>query len=372
MPNLNKIDPLFYNGVRIQDVGKPIKCLVWTSNGFNIDNGNSQIIAKYPFINAFGLNTTHKQIFDLSEQQEVCYISSAQRVCLYMQNVHKIVKTTLPNNFGVDGSGVTVAIIDTGCKPHLDLVLGKNRIIKFVDFVNGKTFAYDDNGHGTFVCGVLCGKGVCSNGCCRGVAPNCSIIVLKALNSDGETQVFTILDAMQWIIDHKKQFNIKVVCMSFGSEPVLRYDPLAIGAEALWDNGIVVVCASGNDGPEKNSVKSPAISPKVLSVGSCTTDNQQNKSEFCSYGIYQGIIKPEVFAPGENIVSLDAFNGFYTSMSGTSVSTPIVAGVAALLLQKQPQLSPNEIKRILISQSSLNASKQNLIINAQNAINYLL
>ena len=346
MAILNKIDPSIWDKVSVFSSSKTkIDCLVWLNK--NATQNNFEYVHHYPFLNAFGTSASYDKILSLSDCVDVKYISSVSKACVYMNNVVSQVdaKTLyLSNN---QGKGVCVAIIDTGCKNHLDLVLGKNRIKKFVDFVNHKQTPYDDNGHGTFVAGVVGGNGLLSNGAYHGIAPKCDYVILKALNSEGETQVFNILDAMQWVVDHKTEFGIKVVCMSFGSEPLDKFDPLAVGAEVLWDEGIVVVCASGNDGKSCLGVKSPAISPKVLSVGACEQkDGQLKVADFSSWGEKDGVLRPDVVAPGVGIVSTGVDQN-YTKMSGTSVSAPVVAGAVCLLLEHN-NLTPNIVKSKII------------------------
>ena len=247
------------------------------------------------------------------------------------------------------GQGVVVAIIDTGCHPHLDFLLGRNKIVCFKDFLSEKTFPYDDNGHGTFVAGIVGGSGISKCGKFRGVAPACDLVILKALDKNGETQSYNILKAMQWILDNKEKFHIKVVCMSFGSESQGEKDPLMLGAEELWKNGIVVVCAAGNDGPNPNTIKSPGTSPSVITVGSLEKIGEKHflrPAKFSSRGPSFDFFKPDIVAPGVEIVSTTNSKKFYTKMSGTSVSTPFVAGVCALVLAKH-KLSPNELKFFL-------------------------
>ncbi|MBQ7603206.1 MAG: S8 family peptidase [Clostridia bacterium] len=370
MPNFNKIDPSFWQNVHTQDFGCQLDCLVWYNKDQDIKGGLSKSKKGYdfPFICAYGMTASRQDIFSLSDKKGVKYISPAKKVLTTMDTTKACVQSQFAYNMGLFGKNITVAVIDTGCDMHLDLVLGHNRIIKFVDFINNKTISYDDHGHGTFVCGVLAGSGLCSNKRLSGIAPWCNLVVLKSLNEMGETQAFTILNAMQWIIDHKQEYNIKIACMSFGSEPLQNYDPLVIGAEVLWDNGIVVVCASGNDGTIENSVKSPAISPKVLSVGSCSCKMPFFESEFSSHGVYDGIIKPEVLAPGENVVSLGTKNQIYNTMSGTSVATPTVAGMIALLLEKNQNLTPSQLKNIVLSSCTTNNKNPQNIVNVANAL----
>ncbi len=374
MPNFNKIDPEFLTQVKVQSANKTI-CLVMLNNlNDYVYLTNCQILYKFPFINAVGIKTAHQNILNLSSHSYIKYISSVKKASVYIDKAKKQIENNVIKPLNLTGKGTTVAVIDTGCSMHLDLVLGKNRIIKFVDFINNKKTAYDDNGHGTFVCGVLGGNGVCSNTKYCGIAPSCNIIALKALNSEGETQVFTILNAMQWVIDNKQKYNIDIVCMSFGSQPLTQNDPLVVGADVLWDNGIVVVCAAGNDGAN-NTVKSPAVSSKVISVGSCFYNNNQIKiAEFSSSGNYEGVIKPEILAPGVNITGLGVLKN-YVTMSGTSVSAPMVAGAVSLMLQKDKNLAPNQVKHILKTacvQKAVDAQGYNIgVLNLANAISLI-
>lgn len=374
MVNFNKIDPRIWDVVKTSSLNCKQKCLIWFNGQLpkGLLNENEKI-HNYPFIKAVGANLIYGKILKLSECNCVNYISSVQKASIYLTKVQKQIDLTSVSKAGFLGKGINVAVIDTGCHSHLDLVLGHNRIVKFVDFVNDEEKNYDDNGHGTFVCGAIAGNGLTSGGIIHGVAPKCNLIVLKALNSDGETQIFTILDAMQWVIDNKERFNIKVVCMSFGSEPMAENDPLKLGAEVLWDEGIVVVCASGNDGENVFGVKSPAISSKVISVGACEQNGQFEMAKFSSYGVYDGVIRPDLVAPGVNVVSAGV-SAAYVSMSGTSVSTPLVAGASCLILEKQ-NLKPNEVKNILLK----TAEKHNLpkekcgsgVLNVSKALDYL-
>ncbi len=312
-------------------------------------NKDIKILGEYPFIRAFAIESNSTEIFNLSQISWVSYISSVTTARCLMNNARKKVNVDELHQMGYFGSGVTVAIIDTGCYPHVDFLLGKNRIIEFVDLIDNKNTFYDDNGHGTFVAGVLAGSGVSSAGKYCGIAPDCNLITLKALNSDGQTQAFKVLDAMQWVFENREKYNIKIVCMSFGSTPLARNDPLSIGAASLWDAGIVVVSAVGNDGPKPSSVKSPGSCSKIITVGCAdTTGEQTTIADFSSRGPIFDIIKPDLVAPGVDITSLSNDKNLFTKMSGTSVSTPFVAGVAALLLQREPNLTPNQIKSIIM------------------------
>ena len=252
------------------------------------------------------------------------------------------------------GQGITVAIIDTGIEPHLDFTMPKYRIKKFIDLIGNQSMPYDDNGHGTFVAGVLLGNGLVSNKKYMGIAPCCDIIAIKALDKSGESGSFKVLDAMQWIYNNHLKYNIKVVCMSFGSEPLNNNDPLSLGVEALWRQGITVVVAAGNSGPDAKTIKSPGINSRVITVGGIHDgrDGETLKiADFSSRGPAGQFYKPDIVAPSVDIVgnNRELVNGKgYITMSGTSVATPIIAGICALILQRYPKFSPEQVKKYLI------------------------
>ena len=250
-------------------------------------------------------------------------------------------------------------------------MIPKKRIIKFVDLINNKSSPYDDNGHGTFVASVFGGNGIVSGNKYIGIDNNINIISIKALDKNGESGAFNILKAMQWVLDNKNKYNIKVVCMSFGSMVIEKNDPLVLAAEVLWNNGICVVCAGGNSGPEKSTIKSPAASSKIISVGALD-DKRHNESynienfkvaEFSSRGPIFNNYKPDIVASGVNVKSACNFGlegKFYDTMSGTSIATPVVAGLCSLIISKKPKLSPSEIKNILIKNSNRITGDRNI------------
>ena len=161
---------------------------------------------------------------------------------------------------------------------------------------------------------------------------------------------------MEWVFDHHIAENIRVVCMSFGSEPIGYNDPIMLGANALWKDGVVVVAAAGNSGPKESTIKSPGISPEIITVGGFDDnrfdDNSFNKdffemANFSSRGPALRHFKPDLVAPSVDITSCGIKN-FYTKLSGTSVATPMIAGVVCLMLERFPNLTPNQIKTRLL------------------------
>ncbi len=353
----NKIDPELLSKISILDNNNKLKCLIWYNNYREIKNLKLVNPIHFPFIKAVAVDASTNDILNIASISSVNYISSNSRVFTQVNVAKKIigidnVNTKQPSNF-------SCAVIDTGLYPHLDFMLKRNNIIAFKDFVNGKTEIYDDNGHGTVVSGILSGGGIISDKKFEGFDSRLNLVILKTLNQEGEAGAINILEAMQWVLNNKDKYNIRIVCMSFGSTVLERNDPLIAGAEVLWDNGIIVVSACGNSGPEAGTIKSPSASTKIISVGALDDardgDNFNEKdfsvASFSSRGPILSNYKPDLVVSGVEINSCCNFGltkKFYTKTSGTSVATPIVAGVCSLILRKNPGLTPNQVKQILI------------------------
>lgn len=239
------------------------------------------------------------------------------------------------------GKGCTVAVMDTGVASHPDL---DGHIWVYRDFIGERLEKYDDNGHGTHVCGIIGGKRI-------GMAPECRMIVLKVLDYTGNGSVGHSMRAFRWILENRERFNIRVVNISMGMAPRQNEDGARyiLGAvELLWDMGLVVVAAAGNLGPTAGSITIPGIHKKIITVGSF--DNLKSGQG----SISQNILKPDLVAPGSRIFSCNAeWNGagnkMYVPKSGTSMSTPIVTGAIAQLLSREPNLPNTEVKRRLMS-----------------------
>lgn len=241
------------------------------------------------------------------------------------------------------GKGIGVAILDTGIFPHIDF---GRRILAFCDFTEGKSGPYDDNGHGTHVSGILGGDGTASQGRYKGAAPGCGIVALKVLDRFGNGSREDVLQAFQWIEDFGKIYNIRIVNISVGttSRSMNEQTDLLAGVEQLWDKGFTVVAAAGNQGPGDGTVTAPGSSRKIITVGS--SDLLTGRTAISGRGpTFECVCKPDLVAPGNHILACapGADNG-YGVKSGTSMSTPLVAGAAALMLEKNPELTNVQIK----------------------------
>lgn len=362
MKNLNKLDKDLFSVMAMSD-NMHINCIAYVENLVSAKRyfkGKQRVVAEFPFIKAVAIEANPSEIIDLCNRSWVKFITKQSSVMALMNVARKVLNI----DEKLTGKGVTICYIDTGIKPHGDFTICKNRIIRFIDLFNDRKTPYDDNGHGTFVAGVGSGNGCLSGGKFKGIAPESNIISIKALNNAGEASAIVILEAMQWVYDNYKKYNIKVVCMSFGSEPLGINDPIMKGAEALWDRGVVVVAAAGNSGPEYQTIKSPGTSAKIITVGGMN-DNRLDNDEFntnffeianfSSRGPALRRYKPDLIAPAVNInsCSIEPLKN-YTVLSGTSVATPMIAGVCALIFEKNPLLTPDMVKyKLLASCKSL-------------------
>ena len=331
------------------------KCVISSCNYQSTKNSLNKLnipYTEFPFTKSFFVNTTYNNLLSLSELNSVEFLSGTTKVTTAINNSKRFLNLDKLTENKYYGENVTVAFIDTGITPHIDFILPQNRIIEFVDLINKHTLPYDDNGHGTFVASVCGGSGKRSKEHFSGVAPKINIVSIKALDKKGETDSNKILEAMQYVYENAERLKIKVVCMSFGADSLGNNDPLQKGATALWNKGIIVVAAAGNSGPKEHTIKSPGSSPKIITVGGLDNTNEEylKVADFSSRGPIPMRFKPDLIAPSVEIVGASIKpNEPYIKMSGTSVATPIIAGVCAIMLEKNKNLTPDRLKFLLIS-----------------------
>ncbi len=256
-------------------------------------------------------------------------------------------------NENLTGKGITIAVMDTGIYAHGDF---DNRIMGFKDLIHNRVGIYDDNSHGTHVAGICGGTGRLSNGKYAGMAPKSNIVMIKILDEYGNGETNSVIKGIDWIIKNKQKFNIRLLNISVGTLPRTGSEEKSAIIESVenaWDNGIVVVAAAGNSGPAGYTITTPGISKKIITVGS-SDDGQQDafgrmKINYSGRGpTLSCVCKPDVVAPGINITSCNAMNTresrAYSIKSGTSMSTPIVTGAIALLLEKHPDMGTRDVK----------------------------
>ncbi|MBX3051637.1 MAG: S8 family peptidase [Caldilineaceae bacterium] len=280
---------------------------------------------------------------------------------------------------GYQGQGIGIAVIDSGIAsgPDFQATLngGSSRILESRVFGQGLS-ANDNNGHGTHVAGIAAGNGSRSAGEFSGIAPMANLLSLNISDGSGMAYESDTVAAMQWVLDNKATYNIRVVNLSINSTVESSYhsSPMNAAAEILWFNGIVVVASSGNkgntNGPNTSNA-APANDPFLITVGAFDEmGDSKLRGDAIAPFTAQGwtdaaIYKPEILAPGANIWSVLAPNsswgkdhpdrvdstGKYFRASGTSMAAPMVAGAVALLLQKEPTLTPDQVKYRLINAS---------------------
>ncbi|MGB7738399.1 MAG: S8 family peptidase, partial [Steroidobacteraceae bacterium] len=279
---------------------------------------------------------------------------------------------------GFNGTGVTVAILDTGIWYSRNEVKndlnGTNKIRVMYDAVANKVQnTPDQSGHGSHVASIIGSPQATLNDQPLGIAPMARLVAVKAFDVNGQGSYANVIRGLDWIRTNKATYNIRVLNLSFGATPQSFYwnDPLAKAVMKLWQAGVVVVASAGNWGPNAQSITVPGNVPYVITVGAMTdnytpTNGADDRlASFSSAGpTYEGFVKPEIVAPGGHMPGKNdngtmeipkahpqyaTTNDMTFTMSGTSQSAAVVSGVVALMLQAQPTLTPNQVKCKLMS-----------------------
>ena len=361
---------------------------------FNSEQDAEEILARLGIPHVRELRTTHvvdlpnSLIRALAAEQAVAGVSADRIASGAMHRVTGTIESNYVNaTMKYTGRNVGVAIIDSGLGLHDDLDKKSKSMSAWVDFLNGRTVQYDDFGHGTNIGGIISGDGYDSNRRHSGVAPDSRIVALMALNGKGEGYVSDIIAALEWTVDHRRQYNIRVVNIS-ASAPVLESshtDPLCLAVQSAVEAGITVVASAGNLGKNPSTgnkiwggIGAPGNCPWALTVGASSDEGDRDRSNdtiasFSSRGPTRFDIasKPDIAAPGTGIVAPITWKSRmyttsqgllydgpvkttatllakpYMAMSGTSMSAAVVSGIVALMVQANPALTPNLIKAIL-------------------------
>lgn len=342
--------------------------------------GDFGVARTVPLIDAFTATMTKAQIVSLAGRDDVVSVEANDLVESLdgSANTSTGVMKARADAPALDGSrdgspaysssDLVAAIVDSGIDAsHADLDEGK--VLVFADCVSGSTCVvgapYDDAGHGTSVASVLAGDGDATAAgdpeSSTGVAPGAALVVVKVLNAAGQATEGQVLGAIQWVVDHKGAYNIRVLNLSLGgSERSDGTDAVSLAADAAVAAGLFVTVAAGNDGPFAGTVGSPASARSVLTVGAVADPGVGGflNAYFSSRGpTTDGRPKPDISAPGVAMVSAWAQTGTPAGgpgptarhvVSGTSFSAPFAAGVALLMLDADPTLTPAQLKAKLI------------------------
>ena len=291
-----------------------------------------------PIINARVLEIPDRAIFRLAQHPSVFRVHYDRPAAKFNYRTSLTVGTrAIRQTLGLTGAGIGVAVIDSGIASwHDDLTnasatlypYGNQRVARFVDFVNGQTAPYDDDGHGTHVAGIIAGNGFDSNGLKAGAAPDATLVSLKVLDANGSGTISNIIAALDWVLENHTAYNIRVVNMSVGAavHESAWTDPLTVAAKHVVDAGVVVVSAAGNMGknsaglPQYGGIAAPGNAPWVLTVGGSSTQGTARRTDdvigsFSSRGptYLDWSAKPDLVAPGTATVSLLAPGSTFAS-----------------------------------------------------------
>lgn len=276
---------------------------------------------------------------------------------------------------GITGKGVTVAVVDSGLWDHPALTqdtAGKPRVLARYDAIADRTDveAVDESGHGTHMTSIIAHSGPTlragATGTYKGVAPDARLVAIKVLDREGFAHLLDIVRGIQWVVEHRERYGIRVLNLSFAQIPRWHYweDPVNQAVMRAWADGITVVAAAGNKGPEPGTIGSPGNLPYVITVGAVTdswtpdTRDDDYIPEFSSRGpTPAGHVKPDIVALGGHMTGLvppesalatagpeDILASGEHVSTGSSQAAAFTSGLAALLLQLQPELGPDDIK----------------------------
>ncbi len=344
------------------------------------------IKSKFRTVRAVTMRVPVSMLAELAKDPNVTYITPDRTQKMTANPLTEEFATAIEadvaaSQYALDGTGIGVAIIDSGIADHGDLHNGSgvSRVVYSQSFVAGETTTSDEFGHGTHVAGLIGGTGASSgagNGYAAtyaGVAPNVTLINLRVLDENGSGTDSQVIAAIEQAIALQSTYNIRVINMSLGRPVFESYtlDPVDQAVEAAWKAGIVVVAAAGNDGrylPTDGfgTIVVPGNDPSVITVGAAMTELTPTRADdqIASYSskgptTLDHICKPDLTAPGNRQVSLRVAGStldttypqyeigpasgtaMYYELSGTSMSAPVVSGAVALMLQQTPSLTPD-------------------------------
>ena len=386
----SKLDPVLNAKKKNGKATDTVDIIITLNPGQSLPSSFSRFSKRrFTIINAYELAKVPVSLLPLLDQDYSIHRATANHPTrsLDLLSNSAVQADILAQQYGYSGAGVGVAVIDSGFTSYSQPDLKDNRV-KFVDFVDAfNNSRVDLNGHGTHVAGIIGGTGKIDPKE-AGIAPSTSIVSLRVLDEQGRGKIGDIIAALQWVADNYISNNIRVVNMSVGAGVYESYwtDPLTLAVKALVDKGIVVVTAAGNFGKNANGqlqwggITSPGVAPWVLTTCAFSTMGTLDQSDdvmadFSSSGptAIDFTAKPDVCAPGVGVVSLAAPEsqlysygqaqtpswlldpgnhptyGYkpYLSLTGTSQATAVLSGTVALMLQANPNLTPNLVKAIL-------------------------
>jgi len=304
----------------------------------SLETLGAKIKYKYGIIDAVALSISSDLIEQISQMSFIKSVEyDAETRIVLAQSALQIKANRVWLEHGIEGKNIRIAVLDTGIdNNHQDL----QNVILEKDFTGEGTD--DEHGHGTHVASIIAGSGKSSAGLYKGIASKASLMDIKVLNKQGSGRLSDTIAGIEYAVIN----NADVISMSLGAIiPCNGLDATSLASDVAVKKGIVVVVAAGNSGPLPGTIGSPGCAREVITVGA--VDHLDKIAVFSSRGpTLDGRVKPDIVAPGVLITAAKSGGG-YTIMSGTSMSTPMVSGVVALILSKNPGLSPEQIKNVL-------------------------
>src|SRR5262249_15933010 len=399
------------SGTATVDVIVQFKHVPGATHAAKVARHGGEVRTDLSLIKSLHVSVKANELVKLANDPEVAFISPNRKVTSHLNNATAAVIAPYAWSLGLDGTGIGVAVIDSGVHGTEDLkdAQGHNRIVYNYDSLGGGTD--DAYGHGTHVAGIIGGNG--KNSICascdlviRGMAPNAKIVNFHALDKNGEGTDASVIAAIDKAIQLKSTYNIRVMNLSLGRPVYESYaqDPLCQAVETAWNAGIVVVVSAGNYGRDNSAgtngyatITAQANDPYVITVGAMNTKNTPDRGDdvMASYSskgptAIDHIAKPDLVAPGNRVVSLQQsagtlikanpgnrpYKSYYTTatdtsvsdkyyiLSGTSMAAPMVSGAAGLLLQKNPDMTPDQVKARLMKTAWKNVPPTSTIVDS--------
>ncbi|WP_346935846.1 S8 family serine peptidase [Clostridium sp.] len=369
-PNLKyMIDNDIYNRYRIIIKYGTIK----NSIEKKIKSSKGEILYNIKSLHCLCVLANKKSIKRIIELPEVKYICIDDIAFLCNKNILHANGIFLDNkrfemlkNRDISGKGIGIGIIDSGVYPHIDLSTPSNKVKKFIDVINGSTYPYDDNGHGTFISGLICGEGTNKKAKQRGIAVDSHLVMVKAFNKLGKGYISATLFALECLYNNIDEFNIKIICAPFEIITLNKfilslYDKIFT---MFRNKNIIIVVPAGNNEDKEDTIRGIALSDKVLTIGGIDTDSTYRISDYSCCGSNKTLKKPDFVAASDDIISLNTDCNYiserdgeriyptplaspYTIRSGTSISCAFIVGICALLFEINNDFTFDDIYTLL-------------------------
>ncbi|KAJ49301.1 hypothetical protein BD780_003722 [Clostridium tetanomorphum] len=363
-PNLKKIvKTKSYKNIRIL-----IHCKTLQEKAENkIKSFGGKILRTISSVNCICAMASPKVIDRLLEYPNIDYITFDSFAFLCGKSILSANSVPVQERYRLTGRGICIGLVDSGVYPHADLLNPSNKIKRFVDLINDYRYPYDDNGHGTFISGLICGSGYLSKGLHKGIAENSNIYSIKAFNNLGRGYISDLLYSIEKLIADKDEFNIRIICLPWEITDNNDFT-LSLFSQLFKkavSKGIIIIVPSGHNGNYECSMRGISILDNCITVGGLDTTSPCIKPYInSSCGPVNKKDKPDLSAACVDICSLNSNanyisekNGIkiyphtletpYACFTGTSCAAAYVSGICALLYENNPNLSFKDICSLL-------------------------